>query len=148
MKHTRHRKVGRKSHKRIIEEEISKIESQRPRRAKRNGKEVRPELQEPYQTDKDSLSVRKRDKSKNLIKGRYLTKNFNTPCIYLLYLNDNIVYVGQTLCLARRIQEHMESGKEFDSFCVHTYMEDEYIRLQMERILIRKHRPKYNKVHK
>jgi excinuclease UvrABC nuclease subunit len=66
----------------------------------------------------------------------------------MLYRGDKIVYIGQTECLARRIAEHLQSDKEFDSFVVHSFIEDNYVRLKKEQILIRKHRPAYNVVHK
>ena len=36
------------------------------------------------------------------------------PCVYFLILNREIVYVGQTINLAKRLQEHRAAGKEFD----------------------------------
>ena len=66
----------------------------------------------------------------------------------MLYKDDKIVYIGQTECLARRIGEHMQSTKVFDSFSVHSFIEDEYIRLKKEQILIRKHKPALNVTHK
>ena len=39
----------------------------------------------------------------------YLEKS---PCVYILYNNDEIVYVGQTVQLATRISGHV--GKEFN----------------------------------
>lgn len=39
------------------------------------------------------------------------------PCIYFLIRDEAIVYVGQTVDLTRRINEHKREGKkDFDSF--------------------------------
>lgn len=39
------------------------------------------------------------------------------PCIYFLIKDDTIVYVGQTVDLTRRVNEHKcEGKKDFDSF--------------------------------
>lgn len=149
MKHTRNRKVGKKKFNKLVNEEVNKIEQHRPPRVKRNGRELNTETQNKYIQEKEEASLRKR----NIIKltnkaGNIQTSYFDTPCIYFLYKSDTLVYIGQTLSLARRIKEHIESDKDFDSFIVHTFIEDEYTRLKSEQILIRKHRPKLNKVHK
>lgn len=34
--------------------------------------------------------------------------------VYFLIRNGKIVYVGQSSCLYRRLEQHLESGKEFD----------------------------------
>ena len=149
MRYTKAKKVGKKKFNQIVNEEINKIEAQRPSRVKRNGVELNAENQAEYIKDKEELSalssVSKRPLSKQ---GRLKTAYFDKPCIYMLYNNDKIVYIGQTECLARRISEHIQSTKEFDSFVVHSFVEDEYIRLKKEKILIRKYKPALNVANK
>jgi predicted metal-binding transcription factor (methanogenesis marker protein 9) len=143
------RRVGKKKFNQLINEEINKVEAHRPARVKRNGVEVNQELQEDYIKDKEELAVTSSASKRPLTKfGSLKTSYFSKPCIYMLYRGDKIVYIGQTECLARRIAEHLQSDKEFDSFVVHSFIEDNYVRLKKEQILIRKHRPAYNVVHK
>lgn len=149
MKHTKARRVGKKKFNQILNDEINKIEAHRPNRVKRNGKEIKPELQQEYIQDKEELSATAQSAIKPLTKsGTIKVAYFNKPCIYLLYKNDNIVYVGQTECLARRIAEHLNTNKEFDSFVIHSFIDNQYVRLKKEEILIRKYKPKYNTTHK
>ena len=149
MKGAKARRVGKKKFNQLINEEINKVEAHRPARVKRNGVEVKTNLQEDYIKDKEELSVTSSVSKRPLTKfGSLKTSYFNRPCIYMLYRGDNIVYIGQTECLARRISEHLQSDKEFDSFVVHSFVSDQYIRLKKEEILIRKHKPKYNVTHK
>lgn len=149
MKHTKARRVGKKKFNKILNDEINKIEAQRPSRVKRNGVELNAEAQQEYIKDKEELSATSQVSKRPLTKlGTLRVSYFNRPCIYFLYKNDKIVYVGQTECLARRIAEHLATNKEFDSYVVHSFIEDQYIRLKKEEILIRKYKPKYNTVHK
>ena len=149
MKHTKARRVGKKKYNQIINEEINKVEAHRPSRVKRNGVELNAEIQAEYIKDKEELSVTSQVSKRPLTKlGTLRVSYFNRPCIYLLYKGDKIVYIGQTECLARRISEHLQTDKEFDSYVVHSFVEDQYIRLKKEEILIKKHKPKYNSVHK
>ena len=149
MKHTKARRVGKKKYNQIINEEINKVEAHRPSRVKRNGVELNAEVQAEYIKDKEELSVTSQVSKRPLTKlGTLRVSYFNRPCIYLLYKGDKIVYIGQTECLARRIAEHLATDKEFDSYVVHSFVEDQYIRLKKEEILIKKHKPKYNSVHK
>lgn len=149
MKHTKARRVGKKKYNQIINEEINKVEAHRPPRVKRNGVELNAEVQAPYIKDKEELSVTSQVSKRPLTKlGTLRVSYFNRPCIYLLYKGDKIVYIGQTECLARRIAEHLTTDKEFDSYVVHSFVEDQYIRLKKEEILIKKHKPKYNSTHK
>jgi hypothetical protein len=149
MKGARSRRVGKKKHNQLINEEIAKIEESRPPRVRRNGKEIKEDLQKEYVKDKEELSATSTISSRPFTKfGSLKTSYFNRPCIYMLYKNDKIVYIGQTECLARRIAEHLQTDKEFDSFVVHSFIDDQYIRLKKEEILIRKHKPKYNSIHK
>lgn len=149
MKHTKARRVGKKKFNKILNDEIAKIEESRPNRVRRNGVELNPELQEEFIKDKEELSATAQVSKRPMTKfGSLRASYFNRPCIYLLYKADKIVYVGQTECLARRIGEHFVTDKDFDSFAVHSFIEDQYIRLKKEEILIRKYKPKYNSVHK
>jgi len=148
MKHTKARRVGKKKYNQIVNTEIAKIEESRPNRVRRNGVELKPELQEEYIKDKEELSATAQVSKKPLTKfGSLRASYFNKPCIYILYKANTIVYVGQTECLARRIGEHFSTDKDFDSFVIHSFIEDQYIRLKKEEILIRKYKPKYNTTH-
>ena len=149
MKGAKQRRVGKKKFNQLINEEINKIEAHRPPRVKRNGVELKAELQEDYTKDKEDISSTSYSSKRPLSKqGRLKVSYFNSACIYLLYKNDKIVYIGQTKCLAKRIAEHFASDKDFDHFAVHSFIEDEYVRLKKEQILIRKHKPEYNIAHK
>ncbi len=149
MKYTKQRRVGKKKFNQIINEEISKVESRRPSRVRRNGVEIKQEEQLEYIKDKEELSATSQVSKKPMSKlGTLKVSYFNRACIYMLYKQDRIVYIGQTECLARRISEHLQSNKDFDSFVVHSFIEDEYIRLKKEQILIRKHKPVLNTIHK
>ena len=149
MRHTKARRVGKKKYNKIVNDEIAKIEESRPARVRRNGVELKPELQEEFTKDKEELSTTAQVSKRPMTKlGSLRASYFNRPCIYLLYKGDKIVYVGQTECLARRIGEHFASDKVFDSFVVHSFIDDQYIRLKKEEILIRKYKPIYNSVHK
>lgn len=37
-------------------------------------------------------------------------------CVYMLYREDQVVYVGSSMCIAARISQHSAQGKEFDSY--------------------------------
>lgn len=149
MKGAKQRRVGKKRFNQLINEEINKVEAQRPARVKRNGVEINTDVQKEYVQDIEDVSTTRRATTKPLSKnGRLKASYFNMPCIYMLYKDDKIVYIGQTECLARRIGEHMQSTKVFDSFSVHSFIEDEYIRLKKEQILIRKYKPALNVTHK
>lgn len=68
--------------------------------------------------------------------------------IYFLFDGDNIVYVGQSADIYRRIYEHSSGRakgdkKTFDSFEFFE-VDDEQERKRMEALLIRLMRPKYN----
>jgi len=149
MKHTKQRRVGKKKFNQLINEEINKVEARRPSRVRRNGVEIKQDAQTEYIKDKEELSVKSQVSKRPTTKlGTLKVSYFNKPCIYMLYKQDRIVYIGQTECLARRISEHLQSNKNFDSFVVHSFIEDEYIRLKKEQILIRKHKPILNVAHK
>ena len=149
MKGAKQRRVGKKRFNQLISEEIAKVETQRPARVKRNGVEINTDVQKEYIQDIEDVSTTRRATNKPLSKnGRLKVSYFNAPCIYMLYKDDKIVYIGQTECLARRIGEHLQSTKVFDSFSVHSFKEDEYIRLKKEQILIRKYKPVLNVTHK
>lgn len=67
-----------------------------------------------------------------------------SPGIYLLFLNDGLVYVGQSAKVLARIKEHRRNGRTFDraafGFC-RDYIE----RLRLERWLIETYRPAGNR---
>lgn len=165
----KHRKVGKKKFSTIADQEIRKLEEQRPPRVRRikkteteqglliesidiNNPEVQA-LQEDIQADIAILQASKTVSNKvttfnNQNNPSQLRANyFFKPCVYMLWQNCQIVYIGQTTDLARRVSEHRES-KNFEYFSVYAHIPEEYTRLKVEEILIRKHKPKYNVVHK
>jgi len=148
MKGTRARRVGKKKYNTILNDEIAKVEQSRPARVRRNGVEIKSDVQEEYIKEKEELTSKSQSTKPLTKKGTLKASYFNSACVYMLYKLDRIVYIGQTECLARRIAEHMQTDKDFDSFVIHSFIEDQYIRLKKEEILIRKYKPKYNVAHK
>lgn len=72
---------------------------------------------------------------------------FNSNVIYYLYHENEIVYIGQTNCLMRRISEHY-NDKIFDTFSFFIVDGSKMERLQLEKDLIKKNQPKYNQTFK
>lgn len=70
-------------------------------------------------------------------------------CIYFLYSETEIVYIGSTYELTARIGEHQRSKKVFTHYTYKMYDKVSPKQLlSIEAKLIKKHKPKYNKVHK
>lgn len=71
----------------------------------------------------------------------------NTPCIYFLFKENKIVYVGQTTNIYQRITTHKKS-KNFDSFSFFDIYEKpfngNYSSNELELYFILKFTPKYN----
>lgn len=72
-----------------------------------------------------------------------LQNNLDCPCIYALYKNEEIVYIGQTISFLSRVSAHIKD-KDFDSFEIIDVIEDKAERLKKERELIYLHSPYYN----
>lgn len=67
----------------------------------------------------------------------------NKSGIYFLYKDSKIVYIGQSIRLKRRVQNHLSIGiKDFDD-CSVEYLPEERL-LEEERKLINFYSPKYN----
>jgi len=69
-------------------------------------------------------------------------------CVYLLYNNGDIIYVGKTNNLDRRIYQHnvgnwFELPKDFDMVLSYI-IQDKKRRTEIERELIKSFKPKYN----
>ncbi len=64
------------------------------------------------------------------------------PCIYFLILAGEIVYVGQTTNLIKRLGRHLQDGKEFDSYSVVECEKRDLLRLEMA--YISELKPRYN----
>ena len=65
--------------------------------------------------------------------------------VYFLYKGDEIVYVGQSICVWRRINTHIQEGfKDFDSYSVLPCDEDKLQETEMFYIFALQ--PKYNKM--
>ena len=67
-----------------------------------------------------------------------------THFIYFLYNQDELVYVGQTINLARRISQHSMSDKFWTHYAFHTCSES--LADILEQTYIRMYKPKYNKL--
>jgi excinuclease UvrABC nuclease subunit len=73
---------------------------------------------------------------------------FNISGIYFLKQGNKIVYVGESTCIMSRIVQHYkENVKQFDSFQILENKLSNKQRLNLEKRLIKKFRPKYNIVH-
>ena len=79
--------------------------------------------------------------------SKYFKDYFDSSCIYYLYCNENIVYIGQTERLMPRVVDHFRSNKLFTRFsffsCAHVSRQQ---RLAFELRLIKKHKPHYNMI--
>lgn len=64
--------------------------------------------------------------------------------VYVLYRNDTVIYVGQSSDIVARVPMHYR--KQYDR--VEYYPCDVTDMDNMERRLIRKHQPEYNRAHK
>jgi len=140
-------KTSNKSFNKSVDLEIARLEAERKPRVMRNGKvidkseEITQEikqLQSIKQTKRTTLAL----KQNNKLNLSY----FTTPCVYRLWDNETLVYVGQTTNLASRIGSH-SSDKVFTHFDIYSHIENEAVRLNVERNLIESNRPKYNIVH-
>lgn len=65
--------------------------------------------------------------------------------VYALYDRDEIVYVGVTNNLERRIKQHRGSDKVFDRYEMLQAHVDRFYAVRQEHQLIEEHCPKYNK---
>lgn len=76
-----------------------------------------------------------------------ITDLFPLICgVYILYWEDEIVYVGQSQDVCRRVQEHHQGWMAFDKVMVKRCEPIELSALEFR--LIRKHCPRHNKVYK
>jgi len=147
MYYKKRNKVGRKSFNKSVDIEVSRLESQRKPKVKRNGRIIQQDSEiEKEISDLLDMKSNKRTINDKMSSNRFSMKYFNSPCVYRLYKENTLVYVGQTRCLASRIGQHIED-KDFDSFDVYSHIENEAVRLNVERRLIESANPKYNKQH-
>ena len=95
-----------------------------------------------YKERKSKLDKRKRKlENQNVIKP-----NGEFTYIYSLIHRDEIVYIGVTSNVYRRMQEHeKDKKKSFDSHRILASHTDRFYALREENELIKKHQPKYNK---
>lgn len=147
-------KDGTKKDYVLIDEEIKKLEEQRPKRYKRNGKEIKNDILEDVSKEVEQL---RRDrcgadnyKKIKLLKNsnRINLEGFNTPCIYILYKEDEMVYIGETTSFSKRLAQHITEGKKcFDSFKLRYFIDNDKVRKNKEKRMIKKFKPKYNIIH-
>ena len=78
-----------------------------------------------------------------LINKKSITQT-ESPGIYLLIDNDEIVYVGKSLTPEQRVGTHQYSDKNFDSYYIVSCNEEELQNLEAKYIF--KYHPKYNKI--
>lgn len=139
----------------LIDKEIAKLEEQRPKRHKRNGIEIENNKVEEFSKELNDLrDIRVNGKKSN--KQIKLFKNsnkinlqaFNSACIYMLYDDKELVYIGETICFITRLSQHIKEGnKKFDSFKIRYYLENDKYRKNEEKRMIKKFKPKYNIIH-
>jgi len=65
------------------------------------------------------------------------------PCVYFLFKNGSLVYIGKTKTLLTRISYHSSSGKDFDEYFF--YYPEDYS--SSEILHIKHYRPLYNKTY-
>lgn len=141
-------KVSNKSFNKSVDSEITRLESQRKPRVKRNGKVI--DKSEDITSDIQELNSLKQNK-RRILKlhketNKLSTEFFNSSCVYRLWEGSKLVYVGQTNNLAYRIGQHLKD-KSFTSFDVYAHIENDSVRLNVERRLIETHKPQYNVQH-
>ena len=69
-------------------------------------------------------------------------KKVEKKFVYLLTLEEVVVYVGQTLSLESRLTKHSRDGKHFDDFSYIECHPDDANNLEAQTIVM--HNPKYN----
>jgi len=143
----------KKNHKNFVRSEVLRLEEQRPKKIRRNGVCINCDEIEEYEREIQALKdTSRKSKSKTDIEpvedDKLQAKYFSTPCIYFLYWKKDIVYIGQTKNLYRRLYEHYESKKRFTHFVVYKHVKEDLERITLEAALIKKHRPRLNKIHK
>ena len=80
--------------------------------------------------------------------NRINLEGFNTPCIYILYKEDEMVYIGETTSFSKRLAQHITEGKKcFDSFKLRYFIDNDKVRKNKEKRMIKKFKPKYNIIH-
>lgn len=68
------------------------------------------------------------------------------PGVYLLFdYPGNVVYIGQSADVARRLKDHRSEGTKDFHYALFYHLDDESSRLRLEGILILLHLPAYNK---
>jgi len=76
----------------------------------------------------------------------------NSPCVYILCTQKEVVYVGQSTYIIERLGKHISgemNGKKKDfegAYVIHVKNEAEMNKL--EEYLIKRHQPKYNTIGK
>lgn len=73
----------------------------------------------------------------------------SASCIYALIKGDKVVYIGQSDSPMGRLQYHINSNKDFDSYAIVEWVatgNTDYIN-NVEKKYIKELRPLYNKVH-
>ena len=141
------KKVGNKSLIKIVDVKLTELKQELKPKYRRNGVEVNPSSNEPVieeiqELEEFRLQLNKNNKSRSMWSVRSLRK----PCVYRLWKDNEVVYVGQTKSLIKRIAQHLDS-KDFDRFEIYAVMTNEAIRLNIERRLIQETKPIYNKQH-
>jgi len=90
-------------------------------------------------------------KIRDEIKEKVSQQNFDfndknsSTYLYSLYHKDELVYIGITKDIKKRINQHKRTNKVFDRYEIVSIFNDRFYALREENILIKKHNPKYNK---
>jgi len=116
-------------------------------RTLRQPEEIRDRTQAEWdrinQKRKERDELRKRINAKRVtLNTRFLTRKIS--CVYFLMQGSNVVYIGQTDNLARRLGEHLDEGvKEWDVIEVVECSNKQHMD-EVEQVAIQKMRPFYN----
>jgi excinuclease UvrABC nuclease subunit len=79
-----------------------------------------------------------------LINKKSIIQGTESPGIYLLINNDEIIYIGKSLTPKQRVGIHQYSNKKFDSYYIISCNEEELRDLEAKYIF--KYHPKHNKI--
>mgnify|MGYP002398217192 CR=1 FL=1 len=104
--------------------------------------------------------TRKQDKKKltndNFIKNKDKIKEsrievdwmYNISGVYFLFKDDNLIYIGESSCIIRRISEHITNGvMTFNYFKIFQIEPNSDARKEIEKRMIKKHNPICNLQH-
>lgn len=107
-------------------------------------------LKKSKKIDKKQLTKRNFIESQNNLFNGKVNRNitYGVPGVYFLFRGDEILYIGESVCITTRISEHHRNMIiDFDSFLIFQIIENETERKKLEKTLIIKHAPVCNLIH-